>query len=216
MTTSSSPGTAHGGRIVLASGSRYRAGVLRDAGWDVEVDPPDVDERAADGLLDEVGPEGLALELARRKLADVAPRHPGRVVLAADQVGVLTTGTGHTMLTKQEDPDAAVEQLWSMSGTTHRLVNGVVVSNDGGGTVVEGVDVNEVTMRRFSRDEAAEYVQRFRPFDTSGSYRLEDGELMAPLAPFVVGVVGQHPSGVVGLPLPLLERLIREVADTVT
>jgi len=203
----------HSAELVLASGSVYRAGVLRDAGWSVEVDPPDVDERAADGLLHEVGPEGLAQELARQKLADVAPRHPSRVVLAADQVGVLSTDGGPVLLTKRGDPDAAVEQLCSMSGTTHRLVNGLAVTADGGDTVLSGVDENEVTMRRFSRDEAREYVRRFRPFDTSGSYRLEDGDHMAPLAPFVVEVVGEDPSGVLGLPLPLLLRLIEGLGN---
>ncbi len=201
---------------MLASGSAYRAGVLRSVGWSVEIDPPDVDERAADGLLGQVGAEGLALELARRKLADVAPRHPGRVVVAADQVGVLDRGGDGVLLTKQPDVDSAVEQLCEMSGTTHRLVNGVAVTADGGVTVIDGVDVVEVTMRPFSWVEAKSYVRRFEPFDTSGSYRIEDGGHMAPLEAFVQSIHGADRSGVVGMPLPLLDQLLGELTGGLT
>jgi predicted house-cleaning NTP pyrophosphatase (Maf/HAM1 superfamily) len=34
---------------------------------------------------------------------------------------------------------------------------------------------------------------------------------MAPLEPFVVDVVGEDPSGVLGLPLPLLARLMAQL-----
>ncbi|MCZ7628497.1 MAG: Maf family protein [Microthrixaceae bacterium] len=78
--------------LVLASGSPYRARMLSDAGYKLVIDPPDVDERAADHLLDSLGPGGLAMELARRKAVAVAPRHRGSTVLAGDQVGVVGGG----------------------------------------------------------------------------------------------------------------------------
>jgi predicted house-cleaning NTP pyrophosphatase (Maf/HAM1 superfamily) len=74
------------------------------------------------------------------------------------------------------------------------------------------VDRQLVTMRRFTPGEARQYVERFEPFDSSGSYRLEDQERMAPLEPFVTEVRGEHDSGVLGLPLPLLDRLLAELA----
>lgn len=198
-------------RLVLASGSRYRAAVLAAAGYRVTVDPPGLDERALDGLLAELGAEGFALELARRKSALVRPRHHGAVVVAADQVGILDGPEGPVLLTKTPEPAAAVDQLVAMSGTTHRLVNGVVAVR-GPDRSAEGVDVVEVTMRPFDRSEAQEYVRRFAPHDTAGSYRIEDGDRMAPLAPFVVDVVGEDRSGVLGMPLPLLGRLLDRLA----
>ena len=198
-------------RLVLASGSRYRAEVLRDAGYDVEVDPPSVDERALDALFEE-DPTRLALELAQLKAADVAPRHPGATVLAGDQVGVLITSDGPRQLTKQPDEEGAVEQLLAMSGTTHQLVNGLVlVRIDSSGATqrsVGGIDVQEVTMRAFSPEEARAYVRRFEPYDSAGSYRLEDQDEMPPGERFVIDVRGEDPSGVLGLPLPLLSRLL--------
>ncbi len=201
---------------MLASGSRYRAKVLRDAGYQVEVDPPAVDERALDELFAQ-DPHRLALELAQLKAADVAPRHPGATVLAGDQVGVLTTPGGPRQLTKQPEEEGAVEQLLAMSGTTHQLVNGLVlVRTDEDGAVrrsIGGLDVQEVTMRAFDRDEALAYVRRFEPFDSAGSYRLEDQDEMEPGERFVVDVRGEDPSGVLGLPLPLLSRLLGELGE---
>lgn len=197
-------------RVVLASSSRYRAQMLAAEGIDAEIDPPDVDERSQDVRLAELGPDGLALELARQKAADVAVRHPDALVIAGDQVGVVHHGTTPILLTKQPHRDDAVAQLMSMSGTTHVLVNGLVVLDTTTGTRAEGIDRQLVTMRRFSEDEATSYVERFAPFDSSGSYRLEDQDLMAPLSPFVESVEGEDESGVRGLPLPLLRRLLAE------
>lgn len=192
----------------------YRARVLADAGYQVVADPPDVDERAFDELFD-TEPVRLASELARRKAAAVAGRHPASVVVAGDQVGVLEVGGRTRQLTKQSGEDAAVAQLMAMSATTHRLVNAVVVvRTDDDGRVVgsaEGVDEQLVTMRPFDEAEARAYVRRFEPYDSAGSYRLEDQEVMAPDERFVVDVRGEDPSGVLGMPLPLLARLLDEL-----
>jgi septum formation protein len=201
--------------LVLASGSTYRARMLAEAGFRVTIDRPDVDERSFDWWFDEVPPEEFALDLARRKLQAVAPRHADAVVVAADQVGVLDVDGRTRQLTKQPTHAGAVAQLVSMSGTTHRLINGVVVGRTGpdGALVaqVEGIDTQVVTMRAYTSEEAEEYVRRFEPFDSSGSYRLEDAERMAPGEAFVAHVTGEDRSGVLGMPLPLLRRLLAEL-----
>lgn len=204
-----------GRRLVLASGSRYRRAVLEGAGYVVEVDPPQVDERAFDHLLHERGPGELAGELARRKCLDVAHRHGGAVVLAGDQVGVLDTAGRPVLLSKTPDEDSAVAQLLSMSGTVHRLHSALAVGVGPTGPMVVGVDVATVTMRDFDRDAAARYVERFAPHDTAGSYRLEDQEEMEPHERLVLSVDVEHPSGVMGLPLRLLSRLLDRLDEAV-
>jgi septum formation protein len=195
-------------RLVLASGSPYRAAMLAQAGIPAEIDPPEVDERALDHLFDQLGAEGFALELARRKAAAVAVRHPDALVLAGDQVGVLDTADGPRQLNKQPDEDHATAQLVTMSGTTHRLVNALVLVHLDSGRTVEGIDEQRVTMRAFSEAEARGYVRRFEPYDSGGSYRLEDQIEMEPGEGFVVEVEGEHDSGVRGLPLPLVGRML--------
>lgn len=194
--------------LVLASGSPYRAAMLAQAGIHVTVDPPEVDERALDHLFDDLGAEGFALELARRKAAVVVARHPDAIVIAGDQVGVLDTPSGLRQLNKQPDEDGATAQLMRMSGTTHRLVNGIVIVHAATGRAVEGVGEQRVTMRAFDETEARRYVRRFEPFDSGGSYRLEDQLEMDEGEGFVVEVEGEHDSGVRGLPLPLVRRML--------
>ena len=205
--------------VVLASGSRYRASMLADAGvgadegLSVSFDPPGVDERALDHLFDELDAAGFAAVLARAKADAVAPRHPDSLVLAGDQVGVVTVDGREVQLTKRPDEDAATEQLLTMSGTTHRLVNALVLIRTDTGESIEGTDEQLVTMRTLTEAEIREYLRRFEPYDSSGCYRLEDQPHMAPLEPFITSVEGEHPSGVLGLPLPLVGRMMSALLD---
>lgn len=220
--------------LVLASGSRFRARVLTEAGIDVSIEAPDIDERALDAELASTGPEEHALGLAEAKARSVAERlglgdgtatiggpvHRYRrrapsageslppLIIGADQLGVLGEGNEPLILHKRSDAGEAVDQLMSMSGTSHRLVNGLVVLDTSSGEVHRGIDVMTVTMREFTREEASAYVERFRPFDSAGSYRIEDQDLMDPADRFITGVEGEDPSGVLGMPLPLLRRLL--------
>jgi septum formation protein len=184
--------------------------VLRSQGVHADRDPPEVDERAFDHVFSEAGAESLARTLARAKADAVAERNPDSVVIAGDQVGVVDGADGARMLTKQPDRPGAVAQLVGMAGTTHRLVNALVVLDTATQSSADGIDLQVVTMRPFTEAEAAAYVDRFEPWESAGSYRLEDGADMT--EPFVIDVVGEDDSGVLGLPLPLLERLVVQLA----
>jgi septum formation protein len=201
-----------GVHLLLASGSAYRRDVLVGAGVRVTQVAPEVDERALDDWLVTHGAEALACELAARKLDAVlpalTPAERSLPVVAADQVGVLDTSAGPLLLTKCATADSAIAQLQRLSGTTHRLVNGVVVAL--GDRRATGIDVQEVTFRSLSIEEIERYVEWAEPFDTSGSYRLED-DGAGGSEPFVVGVVGEDRTGVTGMPLPLLWRLLAEL-----
>jgi septum formation protein len=202
-------------RIVLASASPFRARLLREAGIQVVVDPADVDERALDELFWRRGPEVLAVELARRKAAVVAARHRGAWVIGADQVGVVGEGGAARLMLKCATADSAVEQLMELSGGEHRLVNGVVVMVAPEGPAVEGIDEQVVRMRSFPETAARRYVDRFRPFDSVGSYRLEDEAATPPGERLVERITGEHDSGVIGLPIPLLWRLFDRLAELI-
>lgn len=195
-------------RLVLASGSRFRAAVLRDAGFEVSIDPPEVDERALDDRFDPADPIAHAHLLAGLKAEAVAARQHDALVIAADQLGVLDGAGGAVVLHKRTTVADAVEQLLAMAGRTHRLINALVVIDSASGERRHGTDVMEVTMTDFDRDLATAYVERFRPFDSAGSYRIEDEELMQPAERLIAATRGEHPSGIQGMPLPLLRRLL--------
>jgi septum formation protein len=192
--------------LVLASSSRYRRRLLAEAGISAVRVAPDVDERLHDAELESLGPCGLALRIAEAKARAVVVDAPGPQVwvLAADQLAVLDEPgpDGSRLLTKPGTPGRAVEQLLAMSGGTHRLVNGIVVLHEG--EVVSACDVHVVAMERFDRARAAEYVDRFRPLDCVGAYRIEDD------AGLIRSVEGSGDDGVIGLPITVVRTLLTE------
>lgn len=188
--------------LVLASSSRYRAQLLRSACIDFVVAAPDFDERQLDHRFGQLGSGSFALELARGKARSVVRDHPTALVIGGDQLAVLMIDGSERLLHQPGNAERAVEQLMMMSGSTHELVNGLVVIDAATGDEFSEIDRHVITMRRFSRDEATAYVETFQPFDCAGSYRLEDD------ADLIVSVVGEDRSGVIGLPLPSLRRLL--------
>jgi len=193
-------------RLVLASTSRYRAALLARLGVPFEqASPAEVDERSFDHLWDELGPAEYTLHLARAKAAAVARLHPEALVLAADQVGVLALEGRAVRLDKPLTVERNVEQLMALSGREHQLVGGLVLWHGAGGREWTHVDRHALWMRAFTRAEAEAYVARWRPLDCAGGYRIED----AGIALFE-RIVGDDPTGIEGLPLITVARMLRE------
>ena len=192
--------------LVLASTSRYRADLMTTLGVPFTTDAPDVDERALDHRFADLGAAGYVLELARAKARSVAARHPDALVIGGDQAAVLGGPTDERLLHQPGGRARAIEQLMEMSGTTHRLVNGLVVLDATSGREEHEIDVHVITMRPYTLHEATAYVEAYEPYDCAGGYRLEDD------ADLIAAVVGEDPSGVIGLPLPSLRRLLDRFA----
>ena len=74
--------------IVLASGSATRLTMLRDAGIDVAVEKPQVDEASIIESLvaEKARPRDIADLLAEMKAVKVSGRRPGAFAIGADQV----------------------------------------------------------------------------------------------------------------------------------
>jgi septum formation protein len=185
-------------RLVLASSSPYRRRLLTDAGYRFEVAEPAVDERSLDHLLATRGPEIMAIEIARAKARSIDV--DDALVLAADQVGLLDGAT--EPMTKPGTVERAVDQLTAMSGRTHRLVNGIVLRDTSTRKEWTASDVHVVRMKSFDRADAAAYVERVRPLDSVGAYRLEDD------AGLIASIDGSGASGVIGLPLDVVAGLL--------
>lgn len=198
--------------LILGSGSSSRRAVLEEIGVTCQVERPEVDERALDHVFAKEGPLEYAVQLANVKGSAVANKFPKHLVLSADQVGVIWSAPPQ-LLTKQSTVDGAVGQLMDMSATTHSLINALALTCESAGTRVTATQEISVTMRSFSAAEAREYVERFEPFESAGSYRIEDQASMKPLEPFLVSVIENDESGVRGLPLSVLAKMLSAVAE---
>ncbi|TXN02827.1 septum formation protein Maf [Methylobacterium sp. WL64] len=184
--------------LLLASTSPTRRLLLESAALPVETAAPDVDERAVEASSQDLSPPDLALRLARAKADAVAARHPGRVVLGADQVLELDGTVFH----KPGDADEARAQLARLAGRTHALHSAVALA----GALDDGfVETARLTIRPLDARAIAAYVAcagEDRVRASVGGYQLE-----GPGIHLFESVAGDH-STVLGLPLlPLLTRL---------
>lgn len=164
--------------IVLASGSAARRQLLENAAIEVVVDPANVDEDAIRSALlaDDHAMSGddLAEVLARAKADRVTARHPGRLVLGADQ----TLSCADTLYAKPDTLAEAQTQLLALRGQTHRLHSAVVLARDSDvvwATVVSA----DVTFRDFSAAVVGRYLSHVGEAATHsvGCYHLEGAGL---------------------------------------
>ena len=181
--------------LVLASASPRRLDLLRQVGLEpTEIDPPDVDETPMPREL----PRAYALRMATSKLAAVAQRHPGALVVAADCVVVCS----RRILPKAETEAEARTCLARLSGRRHRVLGAVAVGYPDGSVRTRLVE----TIVRFKRLEQAEVDDYLR----CGEWRGKAGgyAIQGRAARFVDFLSGSY-SNVVGLPLFETVKLLK-------
>ena len=158
--------------VVLASASPARAALLQAAGIPIIVDVAAIDEAEVKASLRAMcaEPAAVAEALAELKAQRVSRRHPGSLVIGADQVlecdGVL--------FDKPTDVAAARNQLLTLRGRRHQLVSAVVLSRDGQ-RVWHHVDRANLTMRDFSTSFLDQYLRAAgeAALASVGAYQLE-------------------------------------------
>ncbi|MDW3218122.1 MAG: Maf family protein [Acidimicrobiales bacterium] len=185
--------------LVLASSSPRRRellGRLTDA-FEVRV-PEDVDETPHEGE----DPLDYVQRIASAK--GLAAAAADTVTIAADTIVVLDD----EILGKPRDRADAADMLRRLSGRTHQAITAVWVSADRGDDDVRralAVERTEVRFADLTEDRIAAYLATGEADDKAGSYGLQGAA--AVFADDVRGSV----TNVIGLPLPLLDRLCREV-----
>ncbi len=190
--------------IVLASASKIRRALLEAAGLAIRVDPAAVDEPAVKAALaaEGAGPDAIAEILAELKAGQVSPRHPGLIVLGADQI-LECEGRSFD---KPGSTDQARRQLRQLRGRRHRLISALVALRDGR-RLWHHIGEARLAMRDFSDGFLEDYLAAAGPaaLDSVGAYQLEGRG-----AQLFDRVEGDYFT-VLGLPLlPLLEFLRRQ------
>ena len=158
--------------VVLASGSRTRAEMLERAGVRVTLAPAAVDEEEIKLAARAEGApvEDVAEALAEMKAQRVTRKHPGALVIGADQM----LDCEGRWFDKPGDRTAARAQLQELRGRTHRLVSCAVVIRDGE-RLWHHVDRARLTMRPFSDAFLDSYLNAAgdEVLQSVGAYHLE-------------------------------------------
>ncbi len=158
--------------LILASASQSRLTVLRNAGLDPIQDASSVDEDQVKRSLKAEGADAaqVAVRLAELKAQETAERHPGGLVIGADQM----LDCEGVWFDKPVDVAQARGHLESLRGRTHELVTAAVIVRDGI-CLWQHVDRARLTMRQFSDGFIDDYLDRVGAdvCRSVGAYQLE-------------------------------------------
>jgi septum formation protein len=180
-------------KLVLASGSPRRLGLLNQAGLEPDaLEPVEIDESPERGEL----PRTLAVRLAREKaeacLARVRNREEIKdaYILSADTV----VAVGRRILPKPDVLEEAAACLRLLSGRTHRVYTGVCLVTPRDALRTRLIETR-VRFKRLSNDDLESYL-------ASGEWRGKAGgyAVQGLAGSFVTKLVGSY-TNVVGLPL---------------
>jgi septum formation protein len=159
-------------QVILASASAVRLALLEQAGVPVVAEAAAIDEPALKSAMDAEGvpAEACAARLAELKAMRISLRHPGVLVIGADQL----LDCGGKRFDKPADLDAARDHLRALRGREHRLVTAAVAVS-GGRRLWHVVTTATLSMRLFSDDFLQTYLELAGPgiLDSVGAYRLE-------------------------------------------
>lgn len=143
--------------VVLASASSVRARLLASAGIAFTIDPAIIDEDRIkrEARADGSNAEDAARRLAAAKALTVSARHPGAIVVGADQM----LAADGRWFDKPRDRDDARENLLFLRCREQRLISAVAVGRDG--TLPwQIIDVARLWMRAFSEGFVDDYLDR--------------------------------------------------------
>ena len=185
-------------KLILASSSAYRQGLLARVATEFECISPNIDESRHDNEQ----PKELAKRLARGKALTIANEHPHATVIGSDQV----PSCNSRILGKPGNHQKAVEQLLAASGQTVTFLTAVCILDPVNRSRYEHIDKTTVRFRQFDRRLAESYLRHDQPYDCAGSFKIEG-------AGFVLfeSVKTDDPTALIGLPMIWVSDVLLEL-----
>ena len=184
-------------RIILASASKQRRLLLREAGLRFRVEKSGYREN----MRLRLSPRKLAMHLALGKAKRVAARHPGAIVIGADTIVAL----GKNIFGKPKNAKDGERILRALSGRTHEIITGYAVVR--GKKSSCGVASASVTLRELSDDEIRSYAHTKESLSAAGAYAIQGKGIR-----FIRKIAGKE-DVIRGLPLDSVLKAVRAMAE---
>jgi MAF protein len=185
--------------IVLASGSQYRADLLRKLQLEFICCTSHVDETPLTGET----AEQLARRLSLTKAQAISAAFPQHLIIGSDQVAVC----GEEFLHKPGSREQAIQQLRQQSGRIAQFYTGVCVLNSSNGQSFSDIDLCKVHFKPLSEPQIIRYLDLEQPFDCAGSFKSEGLGIA-----LFSRIEGDDPNALIGLPLIKLIGLLKQFA----
>ena len=176
------------------------AGISTSTPQPTPVTPPN------DAEAHPANPSAYAQNLALQKAQSVAKSDATVPVVGADTIVVAPDGR---ILNKPKDADDARAMLRTLKEGDHQVITAIAVIPPGNDpTAIADHLVTTGRMRNYTEKEIEEYIATGDPFDKAGSYGIQHPQFRP-----VESLDGCY-LNVVGLPLCLLDRLLRRTGIT--
>ena len=156
--------------LLLASGSKTRAQILKKAKIGFKVVDHGVDEEELKISLNELSPKDISIRLSEIKAIKPSMKHSEDFVIGADQV----LDFNGSLINKAAHLQEAKKQLLDLSGKTHKLITAITIAKNGV-VVWKHYDVAKITMRELSEKQIDEYLENMdkETLDCVGVYAIE-------------------------------------------
>jgi septum formation protein len=187
--------------IILASASPRRRQLLKQAGYKFKVVPSNIDESAfpTKGLSAREYAERLALEKAKK----VAEKFPECLVISADTV----VDFQGEIVGKPADAKEAEQIVRKLFSAPHKVITGVAIVRLSDGIEIKDSDTTIVCPKKLTEEQIAQHIKSGSWRNKAGAYAIQEkGDK------FVERIEGSL-TNVMGLPMELLQRLLKEVLD---
>lgn len=159
-------------RLILASSSKARHTMLKNAGVECEAIASMIDEEGYKQAMKAEGANAAqaAETLAEMKALRMYRQRPDGIVIAADQM----LECNGIWFDKPKDRDHTRAQLLALRGKTHQLVSAAVIYKEGS-RIWGTIDTAHLTMRNFTDEWLDDYLDAAGEdiFHCVGGYQLE-------------------------------------------
>ena len=182
--------------IILASTSPYRKQLLQQLQLPFSTAAPDFIEE----IDPHVAPALLVRHLALGKAQSLAETYPDGLIIGSDQLFVDQRGRP---VGKAGSLERAFQQLQQMAGKTHCFYTGLALLDSQSGTVQTDYATFSVTFRKLSDEQISNYLQREKPYDCAGSFKVEGLGIA-----LIEKMAGEDYNSLIGLPLIKLVSML--------
>jgi len=183
-------------KIILASSSLYRQQLLRQLQLSFLAAAPDFVEE----IDPNVAPALLVRHLALGKAQSLTDVYPDALIIGSDQLFVDQRGRP---VGKAGSMEKAFQQLRQMAGKTHCFYTGLALLDSRTDTVQTDYATFSVTFRELSDEQIYDYLQREKPYDCAGSFKIEGLGIA-----LIDKMAGEDYNSLIGLPLIKLVSML--------
>ena len=150
--------------MILASNSKRRQEILKDAGFNFKVITSNIKEISDKKIITE-----KVLDIAEKKLEQIAKDNRNEFILAADTVVELNG----KIFGKPKDMEEAFSFLKTLSGNTHKVITAYVFKNISKNILIKEVVISEVKFLELDNEIINWYLGTAEPFDKAGAYGIQ-------------------------------------------